>query len=338
MNGTDLLDNASDVDTPHANLSVCGVFSLLDTNTSAGASASVGSPAVIPAGSLSVLSDGSWSFTPAAQWSGMFVVNYTVCDGSGGNVSSSITLCFDPVNDPPEDDDESAVCVDEDSGLFERALLQGATDVDGDSPLTVCGTFAVSGQSPASVGSLTSWSAGSLSVNSSGSALFEPAQDWYGNFSVSYTVCDPFGGNTSSTAHFCVLPVNDPPVDPDDAPPCVDEDPESPLQLNVLDGATDVDNTLAQLSVCGSFSAVANANASDAATASVGGTAQLQAGSVTIAANGSVSFWPALNWNGMVNVSYTVCDGSGGNDTSVLTLCVTPGGCCLVGWRAGPLQ
>lgn len=107
VSGSSLLDNASDVDNTAAELSVCGVFSLLDTDTSAGSSAPVGSAAVIPAGGLSVWSNGSWSFAPAAQWYGMLVVNYTVCDGSGGSVSSSMTLCFDPVNDAPEDGDDA---------------------------------------------------------------------------------------------------------------------------------------------------------------------------------------------------------------------------------------
>src|SRR5690606_23728737 len=45
---------------------------------------------------------------------------------------------------------------------------------------------------------------------------------------------------------------------------------------------------------------------------------------LTINANGSYSFVPALNYNGTVPViTYTVSDGAGGTDTSTLTLNVT---------------
>jgi hypothetical protein len=48
-------------------------------------------------------------------------------------------------------------------------------------------------------------------------------------------------------------------------------------------------------------------------------------GDITINANGSYTFAPALNFNGAVPViTYTVSDGAGGTDTSMLTLSVTP--------------
>ena len=48
-------------------------------------------------------------------------------------------------------------------------------------------------------------------------------------------------------------------------------------------------------------------------------------GALTINANGSYTFVPALNYNGPVPVAtYTVSDGNGGTDTGTLTLTVTP--------------
>ena len=47
-------------------------------------------------------------------------------------------------------------------------------------------------------------------------------------------------------------------------------------------------------------------------------------GTVTINANGTLSFTPAANFNGATTISYTISDGNGGSDTATVFVNVTP--------------
>ncbi|SFQ12695.1 VCBS repeat-containing protein, partial [Geopseudomonas sagittaria] len=84
-------------------------------------------------GSITINADGSYSFTPAANWNGSFpVITYVVTDGSGANDSSTLTITVDPVNDAPVSSDDS-LTIDEDTAvLLTIGDFGNFTDVDGD--------------------------------------------------------------------------------------------------------------------------------------------------------------------------------------------------------------
>ncbi|WP_421301690.1 cadherin-like domain-containing protein, partial [Aeromonas veronii] len=88
----------------------------------------------LTAGSLVINQDGTYSFTPAANWNGTVPpVSYTLTDGSSTN-ESTLSIQVTPVDDAFSDADES-VTIDEDSGLHSGTLLGGTSSVDG--PVTV---------------------------------------------------------------------------------------------------------------------------------------------------------------------------------------------------------
>ncbi|WP_429076637.1 cadherin-like domain-containing protein, partial [Aeromonas veronii] len=88
----------------------------------------------LTAGSLVINQDGTYSFTPAANWNGTVPpVSYTLTDGSSTN-ASTLSIQVTPVDDAFSDADES-VTIDEDSGLHSGTLLGGTSSVDG--PVTV---------------------------------------------------------------------------------------------------------------------------------------------------------------------------------------------------------
>ncbi|MHA6264409.1 DUF4347 domain-containing protein, partial [Arenibacterium sp. CAU 1754] len=90
-----------------------------------------------PIGSITMNSDGSFSFTPALNYVGPVPqLNYTISDGDGGTDSSTLDITISPVNDAPVATDD-AVVTDEDvpvSGNLITDDLGGGidSDVDGD--------------------------------------------------------------------------------------------------------------------------------------------------------------------------------------------------------------
>ena len=107
----------------------------------------MGTPvAIAGVGSVTINANGSYSFTPEANYTGAIpVITYTVSDGQGGEDTSTLTLTMVPVNDPPVATDDVRTTV-QDIPVSGNVITinTGAgldSDVDGD-PLTVAG-FAV---------------------------------------------------------------------------------------------------------------------------------------------------------------------------------------------------
>ena len=245
-----------------------------------------------------------------------------VLDGNGGSDSAALALKITPVNDGPVAVD-NAYSGAEDGGSVTGNVITDDTgsgvdsDVDGD-PLSVSG-FSVAGEAgPFVVGSAyVIAGVGSLTVNGDGSFTFAPVADYNGSVpAVTYTVSDGAGGSDSAVLGVTITPVNDGPVAVDDGPVAVVED--TPVAGNVLDGTSggldsDVDGD--------PLSVTAFTVAGEAGPFVVGSAYGIAGvGSLTVNADGSFTFAPALNYNGPVpSVTYTVSDGAGGSDTGVLS-------------------
>src|SRR3990167_3959692 len=158
---TGLLANASDVDGNPLTVSAFTVN---------GVPGAIGSALPIAGvGSITISADGSYSFTPLANFNGPIpVVNYTVSDGLGVTDTSTLTLTMAPANDAPVDGDESNT-VTEDTTLTVPAatgLLANATDVEGN-PLTVS-AFTVGGTAGVIGTPLAIPGVGSITVSADG--------------------------------------------------------------------------------------------------------------------------------------------------------------------------
>ena len=144
-------------------------------------------------GAVTVNANGSYTFTPVANYSGTApVITYTVTDGTDVS-TSTLSLTVTAVND-------AAVGV-ADSFTFARNttgsgnVLTNDTDLDGDSltvtSFTVPG-FAVRGTVCTITGK------GTLTLGSSGSFTFVPVSGWFGTLpTVTYKLSD---GKVTSTA------------------------------------------------------------------------------------------------------------------------------------------
>ena len=130
---TGLLANSSD---PDGDPRVIASFDIGGTVTAvpAGGSASY---TIAGVGTLTVGSDGSYSFAPATNYHGAVpVITYTVSDGHGGTDTSTLTLTMASVNDAPTGS-SIAVTTKEDVPYTFTAADFGFADTDGNSLLAV---------------------------------------------------------------------------------------------------------------------------------------------------------------------------------------------------------
>ncbi|MGC3872100.1 retention module-containing protein, partial [Halomonas sp. GXIMD04776] len=295
-----VLTNDSDLDNESLNVSN---FQINGNNYEAGQTAQLDG-----IGSFSIASDGSYTFTPDANWNGQVpAVSYTVTDGELTD-TAELQLTVSAVNDAPVAEDDAATG-SEDAALTGNVLANDS-DIEGDtlavSSFTIDDTIYQAGETAELNG------IGSLTVGSDGSYTFTPIENWNGQVPpVSYTVTD---GELTDTAklNLAVLAVNDAPVAEDDA---ATGSEDTQLTGNVLANDNDVDAD-SNLSV--------NEFIVDGTAYQAGETAQLDGiGSLSIGSNGSYTFTPVENWNDQVPaVSYTVTDGEL-TDTAELNLAVS---------------
>ena len=142
--------------------------------------------------------NGTWTFTPTADWNGAVSFSFNVDDGTT-TTANTAALVVDATNDAP-----AVIAVDlgniaeDNSRLITQAdLLAGATDLDGDTLSAV--TLAITSGS------------GVLIDNANGTWTFTPTADWNGAVSFSFNVDDGTTITTANTAALVVDAVNDMP-------------------------------------------------------------------------------------------------------------------------------
>jgi len=233
--------------------------------------------------------DGSWSFTPTANFNGPgLTLSYIVSDGSQ-SANGTVMVNVTPVNDAPIAGNVDLGATDEDIALSFTAedLLANSVDVEMDDlsviDVSVDAAF------------------GSITDNGDGTYIFTPAPDFNGeDIEIAFTVSD--GELTSSAvATLDIIAVNDGPVLIDDGTFTTDEDMALVLTTaELLANDSDIDG-----------GALVIMSVQDA----TGGSVSLQ--------NGNVTFTPTENYNGPASFTYTVSDGNGGEAPANVSIDVT---------------
>nr|WP_316829064.1 Calx-beta domain-containing protein [Pedobacter miscanthi] len=144
-------------------------------------------------GTVVVNPDGTYTYTPANNYSGTDVFTVTVSDGKGGTTIVSIDVTVNPTNVAPFAS-APAITTNEDTPVNGKIT---ATDADGDAL-----TFAVT----------TPPAHGTVTVNPDGTYTYTPALNYNGNDTFTVTVSDGKGGITTVTISVSINPVNDAPV------------------------------------------------------------------------------------------------------------------------------
>ncbi|PVZ54332.1 hypothetical protein C9422_24860, partial [Pseudomonas sp. B1(2018)] len=297
-----VLTGTSSVDGP---VSVVN-FTIGDTTYVAGQTATITN-----VGTLIIGANGTYTFTPDANYNGSVpTVSYTVTDGSGSNVTSTLTINVTPVDDNFTDASES-VTTAEDTAVT-GSVLTGTSSVDG--PVSVL-NFTIGETTYAAGSTATIANVGTLVIGANGAYTFTPDTNYNGSVpTVSYTVTDGSGSNVTSTLNIDVTPVDDSFTDLSET---VSTQEDTAVSGSVLTGTSSVD---------GPVSVVNFAIDGVPGTFTAGQTATIaNVGTLVIGANGAYTFTPDANYNGTVpTVSYTVTDGSGTDVTSTLNIGVTP--------------
>ncbi|WP_166115406.1 Ig-like domain-containing protein, partial [Pseudoalteromonas sp. Z9A5] len=132
-------------------------------------------------GSLLINTNGTFTFTPAADYNGPVPsATYTVSDANGG-IDTAVLSFNDitPVNDAPEAVNDGPISVTEDTPATGNVLTND-TDADGDA-LNVT-QFVIAGDTTVYTAGTTATIAGvgSLLINTNGTFTFTPAADYNG--------------------------------------------------------------------------------------------------------------------------------------------------------------
>src|SRR4030095_15280283 len=240
-------------------------------------------------GALTVSGDGSFSYTPPANYNGTVSFFYRANDGSRVSSAATVTITVTPVNDAPvAANDSYATPEDTTLTVSGPGVLANDSDVDGNSLSAVL----VSGPTH-----------GTLSLNSDGSFSYTPALNYNGSDSFTYKANDDPADSAPATGHITVTPVNDAPVAAADDTYTTPEDTTLTVSApGVLANDSDVDGD--------ALSAVLVSSQTH--------------GALTLNGDGSFSYTPAANYNGTDSFTYKASDGSLESGEATVTITITP--------------
>ncbi|POY34830.1 hypothetical protein C3K47_18500, partial [Solitalea longa] len=235
-------------------------------------------------GTLLLNADGSFSFTPAADFSGTASFSYQACDNGLPQLCSeeqSVTITVNSVNDAPVADSSIQYESTEDTPVEDQLIV---TDDDGDQL-----TFVLKpGAEPQH---------GIVSLTIDGAFVYNPTANYNGTDTFTVIVSDGQGGNIEIIINIQIDPVNDSPVAVSPIALTTDEDNPVSGQITV----SDVDgDTLSYLS------------------------SEPVNGSVIVNPDGSFTYTPKQDYFGKDSLVVTITDGNGGNAVVKVYIEVNP--------------
>lgn len=238
-------------------------------------------------GQLTLQNDGSFTYTPDADFSGTDTFTYRLNDGSLDSNTALVTILVSGTNDLPiATADQFTVPVDG-SLVVETAngVLSNDTDADGDNLTATI---------------VSSTSNGTLSFQSDGSFTYTPDATYHGFDSFTYTAADGVGASAETTVSISVNTIADTSVDAYS----VNEDQVLTVDIStgVLNNDSDVDGDTLTAMI---------------ATAPANGIAAMNA-------DGSFQYQPDDNFNGTDSFTYVVNDGFGNSASTTVTITVIP--------------
>jgi gliding motility-associated-like protein len=244
-------------------------------------------------GTLVLNTDGTFTYTPNANFNGVVSFEYQVCDNGTPVLcaTATATITINPVNDDPIAQND-IFTMNEDEVFSGNVSLN---DDDGDPEIVQTLTYTLVSGGTASAN-------GTLVLNADGTFTYTPNSNFNGVVGFVYQVCDngiPVLCATA-TATITINPVNDVPIAQNDSFTMNEDEVFSGnVSLNDDDGDPEIVQTLTYTLVSGG-------------TASANGTLVLNA-------DGTFTYTPNANFNGVVSFEYQVCD----NGTPVLCATAT---------------
>ncbi len=240
-------------------------------------------------GALTLNSNGSFTYSPNANYNGTDSFTYRANDGQANSNTATVTITITAVNDTPVAVNDSYT-TNEDTALNRAApgVLSNDTDADGDN-LT-----AVKVSDPAH---------GTLTLNSNGSFTYTPAANYNGTDSFTYRANDGQANSNTATVTITITAVNDPPVAVADTYSTNRNIVLNVAAPGVLGNDTDVEGS--------ALTATKVTNPSH--------------GSVTLNSDGSFTYTPTANYSGTDSFTYRANDGQANSNTVTVTITINAG-------------
>jgi gliding motility-associated-like protein len=264
-----------------------------------------GSDVIITEGTLQINSDGSYIFSPAADYDGPVPqIIYTLSDGvATTTTNATLDLRVMPVNDKPVANPDTNTVI-ENTQLNVSAVngvLSNDTDVDNTSLNVTQFTIYSTNYAP---GDTASFSEGALQINSDGGYVFTPTENYIGEVSqVIYTISDG-QLDATSTLDLSVKAENSAPVAVNDVATTA-ENVSITIALitaNDTDANGTIDATTIELIDPDNSQNIGNSTTS---------LVILNKGAYTVDTLGNVNLVPTLDFVGDANINYTVKDNTG---------------------------
>jgi large repetitive protein len=234
-------------------------------------------------GTVVINPNGTITYTPNANFNGTDTITYQISDGKGGFSTATVTVTVVPVNDAPVANPPLAPQANPDGTAVSVPTAATFSDPDGD-VLTYSATGLPAGLS---INATTGVISGTIDRSAS--------QLNGGIYSVTVTASDGKGGTVTSTFGWTVT--NPAPTAANDT---ATTNEDTPVTISVLTNDTDPD---------GDPLSVISATAPN--------------GTVVINGDGTITYKPALNFNGIDTITYTISDGQGGTSTATVEVKVT---------------
>jgi large repetitive protein len=212
-------------------------------------------------------------YDPTPGFHGVDTFTYTITDANGDPSVTTVTITVTNVEDPPVAIDD-AKSTSEDSEVSVSVLANDA-DLDGN-------------LNPASVRIVKHPTNGSAVVKVGGTVTYKPNPDYFGIDMLTYEICDGTVPPLCDTATVTItINSENDPVKPSDDAAATPED--TPVKIAALDNDTDAEGIdRASLVI-------------DAPPAH---------GSVVVNVDGTITYTPAPNYNGVDTFTYHICDNS----------------------------
>jgi len=237
-------------------------------------------------GTLTLNADGSFGYTPDANFNGVDTFTYVANDGAANSTEATVTITVNALNDAPvANDDSYSVAEDGSLSIAASGVLGNDSDVDGDALTAVLDTDV---------------SNGALTLNADGSFDYTPNANFNGVDSFTYVANDGAANSTEATVTITVTAQNDAPVAANDAFATNEDTALNIAASGVLGNDTDID--------LDALTAVLDTNVLN--------------GTLVLNANGSFTYTPDANFNGADSFTYHANDGTANSNIATVTITV----------------
>lgn len=241
-------------------------------------------------GTLTLYSNGTFSYLPAFNFNGHDNFTYIVNDGTDNSTIATANITISPINDAPNALDDSYF-VDEDDVLEVLAaagVLANDTDAEGDvlSPILIDDVVN-----------------GILTLNVDGSFTYSPDPHFNGADSFTYKASDGNLNSATMAVNITIDPVNDAPIATNDSY-TTNEDTTLFINsaLGLLENDSDIENSTLSATIVDDVSH----------------------GILTLYTNGSFTYIPDANYNGADYFTYKASDGFDNSTAATVSIMFNP--------------